>query len=376
MRKLLKKDIWLFQEKHTEARDNAYHLYLFVKQRYPTIESFFVIKRGVPDEAKISSYGTTIDADSLKHYVYWLSSKYSINSQADGAAPYPTSWHYRFRRLCRRDQKVIFLQHGILKDDAPGLVYDKTKYDLFVCSAPRELDYVLNRLKYPSSKVKMVGLCRYDNLIDCKTVKKQVLIMPTFRSYLSAHNTDGTADENETNIFKGSVFYKNYVSLLSDERLISFLRINHFKIVFYLHYSLQSYTNAFSSVMNDVVIVADRKEFDVQKLLIESAVLITDFSSVFFDFAYMEKPEIFFQFDEEAFRKNHYGRGYFDYRRDAFGPVFLDKNDTINYLISCINNGCKMENKYKDRVDDFFVYRDKNNCERTYKAIVSLDEVK
>ena len=60
----------------------------------------------------------------------------------------------------------------------------------------------------------------------------------------------------------------------------------------------------------------DNSEIDIQNLLKDSALMITDYSSVFMDFAYMEKPEIYFQFDEDQFRSTHYAKGYFDYKKD------------------------------------------------------------
>ena len=104
--------------------------------------------------------------------------------------------------------------------------------------------------------------------------------------------------------------------------------------------------------------------------------MVTDFSSVFFDFAYMKKPEIFFQFDEGAYRSKHYSEGYFDYRRDGFGPVYTDREDVVRCLIRLMENGCEMEQTYQDKVDAFFAFRDHSNCERNYEAIKALGERK
>ena len=72
----------------------------------------------------------------------------------------------------------------------------------------------------------------------------------------------------------------------------------------------------------------------------KSALLITDFSSVFFDFGYMKKPIIYYQFDNELFRSNHYKEGYFSYERDGFGPVATKENDLISYIKKLIKTIC------------------------------------
>lgn len=372
-RKLYEQNIWLIQEKHTEARDNGYYLFKYLRREHPDLNAFYSITKNSADRKKIEYYGNIIEADTLRHYIYYLSAKYSIGSQKFGACPYPTDWVNSFRFLCRNDQKVIFLQHGIIKDATPGLEYQKTRFDLFVCSAQREYLYVNNVLKYPQKNVKLIGLCRFDGLID-KVAKKQILIMPTFRQWLAARNREQYATFDECKIFKKSRFYKEYASLLTNQSLISEARKHGFRLIFYMHYSLQSFTPAFRDFNNDIVLIADRYEYDVQELMVESAIMVTDFSSVFFDFAYMGKPEAYFQFDEDDFRKRHYGSGYFNYRRDGFGPVFTNEKDVVEYLVQLMESGCNMEQTYIDRVNAFFAFRDKYNCKRNYESIKELEE--
>jgi CDP-glycerol glycerophosphotransferase (TagB/SpsB family) len=105
----------------------------------------------------------------------------------------------------------------------------------------------------------------------------------------------------------------------------------------------------------------------------DSAILVTDFSSVFFDFAYMGKPEVYFQPDEKEYREYHYSKGYFDYYTDGFGPVFFDPMDTVEYLINLLCNNCEIEKQYLDRINSFFTIRDNHNCERTFQAICDLE---
>ena len=370
-KKLYSQNTWLIQEKHSEARDNGYHLYMYLLKYHPDIHVFFSIKPGSADINKLKE-DTIVDADSIKHYVYYLSAKMSIGSQQNGACPYPTDWVYRFRFLCRNDQKVVFLQHGIIKDDMKGLYYRKTRFDLFVCSARKEYDYVHIKYGYPKEKVKLLGLCRFDNL-SCDYVKKQILIMPTYRNYLAANDVEQPAKESEVDRFKHSAFYNSFVSLIRNGRLREEAEKLGYRIVFYLHYSLQSYNNCFKPYETDTVLVADRFCYDVQQLLVESAAMITDFSSVFFDFAYMGKPEVFFQPDAAQYREGHYAEGYFSYENDGFGPVFSGVDETVDYVIELMRNGCRMQPEYTRRVEQFFAFRDNKNCERNYTAIMELN---
>ena len=87
--------------------------------------------------------------------------------------------------------------------------------------------------------------------------------------------------------------------------------------------------DSFDEIQNNSIIIAHKDDYDVQDLLIRSSVLVTDYSSVFFDFAYMGKPVIYYQFDEDEFRKNHYQEGYFSYREHGFGRVLKYENERL-----------------------------------------------
>ena len=98
--------------------------------------------------------------------------------------------------------------------------------------------------------------------------------------------------------------------------------------------------------------------------------MITDYSSVAFDFAYLKKPVIYSQFDAESFYQNHvWGKGYFTYEENGFGPITRDLESTVLTLIDYIEHDCKMKQEYVDKVEDFFAFTDRNNCERVYNAI-------
>ena len=371
-RGLLYQNIWLIEEKRTEARDNGYHLFRYLCKEHPEINAYYVITKDSADIWKVTSIGKVIYAESFQHYLYFLATKYNIGSQPYGAAPIPASWNNRLRKLYRKDQKLVFLQHGIIKDDLPMLYYENTHYDLFVSGAKPEYDYILKNFGYTQKNLKLLGLCRFDNLYN-SSPGKTILVMPTFRKNLVAKDRERPANEKEIYKFKESLFYQGFSELLKNESLKEALHCYGYKIIFYLHYSLQSFTECFRAYEDDCIFVADRLHNDVQQLLMDSAILVTDFSSVFFDFAYMEKPEVFFQPDEKEYRAHHYSKGYFDYSAEGFGPVFFDSKETVNYLVNLLHNDCKLEKQYFGRINSFFTLRDTHNCERTFQAIYDLE---
>jgi CDP-glycerol glycerophosphotransferase (TagB/SpsB family) len=100
--------------------------------------------------------------------------------------------------------------------------------------------------------------------------------------------------------------------------------------------------------------------------------LITDYSSVFFDVAYLRKPIVYYQFDKEEFRQYHYHKGYFEYERNGFGPVCETLEALVDAIYSIADNGFAMADKYIQRVKACYEMEDTDNCKRTFDAISSL----
>ena len=104
-----------------------------------------------------------------------------------------------------------------------------------------------------------------------------------------------------------------------------------------------------------------------QDLLNNSSVLITDYSSVFFDFAYLKKPIIYYHPENDSY---HYEGNYFDYETMGFGDVVKTADDLFVKLNEYVDSNCQMEEEYQKRVDKFFTYSDQNNCKRVYDWIL------
>ena len=374
-RELLQRDIWLISEKREEARDNGYWFFRYLRETHPQTEAYYVIERNSPDLGKVLKYQNVIWNSSFQHCLYYLAAHYSVSSQPLGAYPF----HFNFKplmlanKLCVKGQKTVFLQHGILeKEVSHTLDYDRCNIDFFVCSAPRECEFVKKLYGYPDGATGCIGLCRYDNLNAQGQTEKLLLVMPTQRNWLHRIKPGSPLSKEEIERFKGDEYFKKYAELLTDETILNSLREKGYKLYFYLHFGLQDYTPLFLPYKNDVVEICDRFHYDVQDLLKRCAALITDYSSVHFDVAYMNKPVIYYQFDYERFFTKHYGKGYFSYENDGFGPCCYDDQALVRTVQELLMNNCAQQRKYQMRVDSFFSIRDANNCKRTYEMIRSL----
>lgn len=366
--RIVHNNIWLICEREDEARDNGYHFFKYMCNTHPEIEVVYAIKKTCNDYSKVKALGKVIPFGSLLHWIYYFAAKRNVSSQKEGKPNPALCYILEVYFNCRRNR--AYIRHGISKDDQRWVYYDVTKMNLFVCAAGREYEFVKAKFGYPSENVKLLGLCRYDNLLKVHSVKRQILVMPTMREWLRTVSQDTNKYEKTKEVGQ-SEYFKRWNDFLSNRILNNLLLDNSIKLIFYPHSSMQKYIDLFCSI-SDSVIIADADNYDVQELLMESSILITDYSSVFFDFAYMEKPIIYYQFDYEKFRLAQYQEGYFSYIEDGFGKVVDSEEDLICEISNILRNDLKMETMYKKRVEDFFAFHDGQNCQRTYEAILEM----
>lgn len=360
---ILKRKIWLITENGYTARDNGYHLYKYIRSTHPEVNCYYVIDKKSNDFAKVKGYGNIIQFKSFRHWVYYLSAQYNISSQKLGN---PNQiFFYFIHVIVGLYNNRVFLQHGITKDMSDWLLYKNTKFKYFVCGAKREYEYVSENYGYPKGSVIYTGLARFDNLHDAKINKKQILVMPTWRNWLGRETNLLVKKQN----FEDTNYYKNWNDLLNDKILNDFLIKNDIELLFYPHIEMQKYLSYFNTNCKNIKIVAT--DTDIQETLKESALLITDYSSVYMDFAYMEKEVLYFQFDIDEYRLRQYQQGYYNYENDGFGPVIKDKKTLINYIIKLSKNDFIPEDIYIKRMKKFFELRDKHNSERIYKVLIN-----
>lgn len=353
------KKVFIVCERGDDARDNGYHFFKYLCENKSEISSYYLIDKKSVDYSKVKKLGKVVSYKSFKHWLLYCAAKARLTTHL--AAFAPTNYLGEWFKHHKQSGINVFLQHGITHNEFPSNYYEFNGSDIFVCGAKPEYDHILKNCHYPDGNVVYTGFARFDNLHNAKT-KKQILIMPSWRSYLyQLSNKD----------FEISKCYQTWISLLSDTKLIEYCREKNIKIIFYPHYEMQKFVSMFKKEENDVLTVADFNHFDVQTLLMESSLLITDYSSILFDFAYMRKPQLLFQFDENEFYGKHYKRSYFDHRRDGFGKVVIDVPTLVNEILDICNVNFKLEDFYKKNIEDFFPLYDQCNSKRIFDSILN-----
>lgn len=103
---------------------------------------------------------------------------------------------------------------------------------------------------------------------------------------------------------------------------------------------------------------------DLNRLLLVADILITDYSSIIFEYAILDKPIIFYAYDLEEYAKEIRGF-YYDYENYVPGVIVRDKSkllESIQEKVGCLE--C-----YDEFIDIYLGYKDSNSAQRIFDTV-------
>lgn len=367
--------LWLFTDRLDKADDNAeaFFRYLCSRNEVPG-DCRFVISKDAEDYDRLMKTGTVTEALSEEHCVLLAAADMIFTSQLNGWCENPYQHLEEYFRDIYHGAKVVFLQHGVTKDDQTVWLnrYNQNLYAIVTSSEKEKEAFLRYPYHYEPSQIWNVGMPRFDRLTSGE--KKYILFMPTWRKSVMEQHLNpetGTYRWYLKEDFYRSKYYKLYHSILTDTGFIDQCETLGYRILFMPHPIMQPYKDAFGPSERVTILPYDSSW---REIFAESCIMITDYSSVAFDFAYLFKPVIYFQFDDKEFRRSHtYSRGYFDYKTMGFGKIVKNIRSLKNVIDAYLRNECRIGKEYKDRITSFFAFHDQKNCERLYEKILLQD---
>lgn len=366
-----KRKIWLILERATEARDNGVVFFEYIKESHPEIECYYAIDKRSRDYERVKKYReSVVQFGSFQHMVLFLACEANVSSVKNMG---PNDFMgYIFRKLNLLVDKNFFLQHGTIINDCEWLHYPDTKFRLFCCGSVPEYEYVKETYGYPEGNViNNGGQCRFDLLCEDNCVKnKKILVLPSWRKWLKVNDPqmleiEGTKDFLETE------YYKRWNEFLGSKRLSEILEAKDVDLVFYPHPTMQIFADRFRS-SSDKISIGNLSTCNLQEEIRESSMIITDYSSVVFDFVFMGKPIVFYQFDAEKFEKYHYKPGYFSYSNNPVSDGYKKLDDVLECISTTVDDDFNISDEYKNYRNYCFPVRDNKNSERVFNNIQKI----
>lgn len=373
---LKRKELWLISDRLMKADDNgeAFFTYMNTEGKNVDIRTYFVLEKASTDYKRLKKIGRVVPYHSTRHKILSLLCDKKISSQADEYV------YNRFFDLSylygdiQHKQKFVFLQHGVTKDDSSTwLKKTDTNISLFVTATNREYESILEyAYGYDKRQVICTGFPRYDYLYNDSRKKNKITFMPTWRLYLTSGFDDRTDMRGLTKGFADSAYCRMYHQVFSSSKLFEAADRYHYQIRLMLHPAMPRECISYFHCAGQMEILDRNTRY--RTLYADSSLIVTDYSSAVFDFAYLRKPILYYQQDaEEFFSGRHVCRkGYFDYEKDGFGEVEYTADALIDRMIEYMKNRCQLKEYYRERIERVFRYSDQKNCQRVYDEIKKL----
>lgn len=267
------------------ARDNARALFEWLRDNVPDVRASYIIEPHNLDDYDTEQPGV-LAFGSRAHLERCLDARVCAFTHHRGYI-YPSI--IRMIAPERYDTtQTIFMQHGITamkKSVARHYNHKRVGYSAVLVCSQAEHRIIRDHFSYEAEAVVVTGFPRYDNLYHkargAKADRNQVLFFPTWRPGLEKMTTEDVA---------GHAFFAQWKLAMDGAGDMGLRR------VLILHPMLFRHQSLFESHVDEI-----HKPTSFQDSLVQSACLVTDYSSVSFDALFLEKPVFLLQFDQEEY---------------------------------------------------------------------------
>jgi len=348
---------WLISERLGKSiEENGLWFFYWCKKNNPEISAFYILEKDVALPDWIVRDSSIVKRGGLRHF--WLllraSAVFFTNDPRDSA-------------LIRTDfflskVKTVFLRHGVgIYSNGKYLQREAGKIDLVCCVSDLEKDILSEKVEGGAiDSFVVTGQPRFDALYGKVAEEKIILFCPTWRYALDKEKDAGVVKSD---------YFKAIQSLLRSERLHGLLEKHDAIMKVRLHFRL---SNVLRILEAGGRVSVERTEVRLQDSLISSSLLITDYSSIMWDMAYMYKPVILYQFDRDDFLRER-SRTSFNLRDDEmFSDFAFREDELIDKVEAYLESGFDLEETRRDRIQRAFSFNDARNCERIYSAVMRL----
>lgn len=316
-------------------------------------------------EGKISKYDYY--KKEVEKYMYVMKSKLTITTHG-------------FYRL-RNDNIMLNLWHGMpiksmslmnkSKKDKIGVIKDDyflSTSEFFntvmnACIGIRAEQYYIAGYPRNDYLFNENGVRNLETLLNMKIDKKIILYMPTYRDL----NSIGSIKNKRIDNFFG---FEEFNFIEFD----SFLKENNLLFILKLHPNEERlFIDKYSKYNSKNIILIKSKDLemhqmDLYKIINAADVLITDYSSIYFDYLLLDRPVIFTPVDFEEYKEK---RGFLlePYDFWAPGPKCLEQKQLQKEVLNCLNNLQYYRKERQTIKNIVHKYQDNKSTERVMELI-------
>lgn len=168
--------------------------------------------------------------------------------------------------------------------------------------------------------------------------------------------------------FRNNTNSKSLDFLFDNKEFLSFAQENNVFIIQKNHFVVEQ-KSLYSEKTNKRII--NDNDLSASEILSLSNILITDYSSCFFDFLILNKPIIHYIYDYDYYAKDDKGL-YYNVDDVCCGKVCYKDNDLSNAIMSYVKNPIMDEELRLKRREKFMEYEDDQACKKIFERILNI----
>ncbi|MGF2053245.1 CDP-glycerol glycerophosphotransferase family protein [Vagococcus fluvialis] len=355
------KPIIIVGEYYNTARDNGLAIFKYlITHHRKDFQIYYGISKNSSDIKYLEDYKNNIRFIGSKEYTdIFLNSDIIIHSHF---SYYLCPFSTKDGLGIFKEKTCYFIQHGIILQKDVSALYSFDNYhffDYFITSSKRESTLIESKYKFPQEKILEFGLPRFDNLFTWKSQLKKLFSFSKNKHFFAFFTWRANLNQLSNEAFIDSDYYKNIQKLIND----SFWLDNpNLTLTLRFHRNLEKYIHLFSTNNKNVFISTEDDIKSIQNYIIDSDVMITDYSSAALDFAIMSKPVIYYLGLAENKNEDD------SYQKYLPGEI-IESYDKLFNSMKLLSNQRKNQTKFEDKLDDIYSHRDNKASYRLVEHI-------
>jgi len=329
--------------------DSPKYIYEYMQQHYPQYNYIWVFSK--PNNNIIPGNATKVKKGSKEYYEAYAKAKYWISNarlplylNKKENQVYIQTWHGTPLKRLANDMKVVRMPGTTTANYKKNFYTEASRWNYLVSPNRYSTDIFKSAFWMDEERIWEIGYPRNDVLItrqnDTEYIeqikkdlnlpkdKKVIMYAPTWR--------------DDEFVKKGQYLFDLKINLANLKEQIG----DDYVILLRMHYLI---ANALDLTGYDDFAIDVSNYNDISELYLISDALITDYSSVMFDYGILKRPQFFFAYDIEKYDKGLRGF-YMNYMEDLPGEIITDEFKLAEELKHLDTH----KEKYKDKIEAFY----------------------
>ena len=366
------KRTWLLVDHPMHASGDAFELfkYLVAHRRELGVNPKYVLHPGSKDWKKARGIGPVVPFTPFRYGLSSLLSDWTVSSRDESAIRRPFQDRQHLCADLAHGHRFAFFPNEDTQT-RPANAFSRMASDFslyFTASADLRADFLADKhLGYGAETVVATGMPRFDGFPE--NTGRDILFAPSWRTSLFKKRNQRTGEIPLKPGLEQSDWFKGLCAAIGSEELLSEAHRAEVQMRLMPHPAFASHLSKFAAIPGVATVVSPH---DKETAYATAAICVTDDPDVAADFAFLQRPVVFFRPDGTPTPEDE-DLGPVGRLCRTLGPTVGTCRELVSYLISTMKDGFPLGEPYRSRMESFIAFHDHGNAQRAAKAVLDAD---